>query len=306
MNVGVEFLQSVRLSWKRTYAPITIRSVYGHFFPWLFAYDPAWITGICERLFPVKDTQLRYAAWETYLANEVFPEVYASLKLQYELAISELRKFKKTRRYWSDPVERLAEHMVIAYAYRVEDGKTANWVKFFRVATAKQRGHAVSFGGRAYVLRDSERFDEIPPDTSRLQEFWEWRLAESGDREELQEFGWWIRAGRFDDEWMLGRLVDTLNKSEGAIEADISVMNALSELAPKYPKLCAEVLTRIVKSRFTERWMLGSGGKAQHILTDVYNSQSEETRKMALHLIDHLTKLGFEQYRQILDETRRN
>jgi hypothetical protein len=90
--------------------------------------------------------------------------VYAALKPQYEQAISELRKFTRTRRYWADPVERLADHMMIAFAYRGEEDKGATWAKFFRLATAKQRGRAVSFAGRAYVLRDSARFNEPPRD----------------------------------------------------------------------------------------------------------------------------------------------
>jgi hypothetical protein len=58
----------------------------------------------------------------------VFHEVYTALRAQYELAISELRSFKKERRFWADPVERLAHHMVIAYAYRMGGDKDALWL----------------------------------------------------------------------------------------------------------------------------------------------------------------------------------
>ena len=280
---------------------LTVRSVYGHFFPWLFVYDPAWAIGLCERLFPVKDPERRYAAWETYLANGVFPRVYAALKPQYEQAISELRRFTRTRRYWADPVKRLADHMMIAYAYRGEDDRGATWARFFRVATPKQRGHAVSFAGRAYVLGDSARFGETPPDISRLQEFWEWRLADSKDREELQEFGWWVAAGKFSDEWMLERLIETLQKSEGAVEADTYVFDALSALAAAHPRLCGEALMLIVKSRYTERLMLYSSAKVQHILATMHGHADDGSRDLAVRIIDHLTKLGFEDYRHILE-----
>ena len=280
---------------------LTVRSVYGQFFPWLFVYDPAWAMGLRDRLFPVKDPERRYAAWETYLANSVFPEVYAALKPQYEQAISELRKFKRTRRYWADPVERLADHMMISYAYRAEEDKGATWAKFFRVATAKQRGRAVSFAGRVYVLRDAARFNELPPDISRLQEFWEWRIAESGDREELQEFGWWVLDGKFSDEWMLDRLIETLGKSGGAIQADNYVLDALAKLSPAHPRLCGEALTLIVKSPYTERWMLGSSTQVQRVLTTIYGNVDAGIKDLAIKLIDYLTKLGFENYRHILE-----
>jgi hypothetical protein len=280
---------------------LTVRSVYGRFFPWLYIYEPAWATGLLDRLFPLKAQELRYAAWETYLLNAVFPQVYGALKPLYELAISETRKFTRDRRFSIDPVQRLAEHMMVAYAYRAEPDKSATWAKFFRVATAKDRGSAVSFGGRAYILRDSESFDETSPDISRLQEFWEWRLADSKDAEELREFGWWVKEGKFSDEWMLQRLIGTLKKTEGAIEADNFVLDALADLASPHPLLCGQALMLIVKSRHTERWILGPGSRIQDILTTLYSKPAAEERHLAVQIIDYLTKLGFEAYRQILE-----
>jgi hypothetical protein len=281
-----------------------VRSVYGHFFPWLFIYDPPWATGLIERLFPTKELERRYAAWETYLANGVFPKLYAVLKPQYEQAISEVRKFKSTRRYWADPIERLADHMMVAYAYRAEEDKGATWTKFFRMASAKQRGKAVSFGGRAYVLKEA-RSGEQPPDTSRLQEFWEWRLADSRDREELQEFGWWVKSGRFNDGWMLERLSETLRKTDGAIAADMYVLGALSALAFSYPLLCGKALLLIVKSRYTDRWMLGSSKEIQSVLVTLYGNVAVEIKDLAASIVDHLTKLGFESYRHTLENSER-
>jgi hypothetical protein len=140
-----------------------------------------------------------------------------------------------------------------------------------------------------------------PPEISRLQEFWEWRLAESKDREELQEFGWWVMEGKFNDEWMLERLIEILQKSEGAIEADTYVLDALSALASEYPRLCGEALMLIVKSRYTERWMLGSSTQVQQILTTIYGNVDDGNKDLVVSLIDYLTKVGFENYRHILE-----
>jgi hypothetical protein len=92
--------------------------------------------------------------------------------------------------------------MIIAYAYGFSEEL---WQKFFRVASPEQRGMAVNFGGRMYVApRPKER--ERPPARQRLEDFWEWRLRESKDPEELREFGWWAWPGIFDNNWMLSRL----------------------------------------------------------------------------------------------------
>jgi hypothetical protein len=255
---------------------------------------------LIERIFPAEDPERRYAAWETYLSNGVFLQVYTVLKPQYELAISEARKFKPARRYWADPIERMADHMIVAYLYRAEDEKGAIWSKFFQKATPKQRGRAVNFAGRVYVLGDPSRFGETIPDTNRLQEFWEWRLKVTKDVEELQEFGWWVKDGYFNDEWMLKRLIETLQKTEGAIAADFYPLEALANLAPTYPELCVRALSLIVKSRSTDRWAMADRKEISSILITSYGNMDDEIKEQAANVIDHLTKLGFESYRSIL------
>ena len=284
---------------------LTIRSVYGQYFPWLFVYDPEWTFGLVARVFPADDPERRYAAWETYQANAVFHEVYTALRAQYELAISELRTFKKERRFWADPVQGLAHHMVIAYAYRMGADKDALWLKFFRVADPKQRGMAVSFCGRAYINREEGRSGDKFPETNRLQELWEWRLADSKDVEELQEFGWWVADGRFNDEWMLERLIETLHKTGGVIEADFLVLAALSALASRHPVPSARALSLIVKSRSADRLMLGHNENIEGILSTLCSSGDVQAIEVAESVIDHLTKLGFERYRSIPEIHRR-
>jgi hypothetical protein len=280
---------------------LAVRSVYGQHFPWLVVFDPAWATSIVDRLFPAKDSELRYAAWETYLSNAVFPQVYPVLRPQYEQAISEARKFKANRRYWADPIVRLADHMMVAYAYRMEEEKGAVWAKFFQSATPEQRGMAVSFAGRVCIHASPARTGDTPPSINRLQEFWEWRLAESKEADELKEFGWWVTEGKFNDEWMLTRLIETLKKTGGTTATDFEVLRTLSVLVAKQAKLCVQALSLIVKSRSADRWMFGHSQEIRDILSTAYASPDAETKDIAFDAIDHLTKLGFEHYRDILE-----
>jgi hypothetical protein len=285
---------------------LTVRSVYGEFFQWLFVYDPQWAAGLIQRVFPIDDLERRYAAWETYLANGLFPHLYKALKPQYEQAISEVRNFKPGRRYWADPIEGLAVHVMVAYAYREEEEKGATWVQFFRVANPKQRGKAVNFAGTAFVQRDADRAGEKLPDTNRLQEFWEWRLEDSKDVEELKEFGWWVRERKFNDEWMLQRLIETLVKTDGDIEVDFQVLSALLALTPRHPLLCAKALSFMVHSKSADRLMLGHNEDLPRILAALYATNDAEAIRMAEKMIDHMTKLGFEAYRTISQTSHRS
>jgi hypothetical protein len=284
---------------------LTVRSVCGEYFGWLYIYDPSWGAGLVDRIFPLDDFDRRYAAWETYLANGFFPQLYNALKPQYEQAIAEVRTFKPARRFWADPIEGLAVHMMVAYTYREEDDKGAAWLKFFRLANPKQRGKAVNFCGTSYVQRDAGHAGEKTPDTNRLQEFWEWRLKDSKDAEELKEFGWWVREGKFNDEWMLRRLIDTLEKTGGDIEADFHVLSVLLVLAVKHPQLSAQALFLIVRSKSADRLTLGHNEDIPRILAALYSTHDADSIGIAENVIDHLTKLGFETYRTISQVQRK-
>jgi hypothetical protein len=196
--------------------------------------------------------------------------------------------------------------MMVAYAYREEENKGALWLKFFRLANPKQRGKAVNFGGISYVQRDAARFPgERFPDTNRLQEFWEWRLTDSKDADELKEFGWWVREGKFNDSWMLARLIGTLEKTDGDIANDFHVLRELVGLAVRYPQLCALALLLIVRSRSVDRLTLGHNEDIPRILEAIYSTGDISAIGIAEQTIDHLTKLGFENFRTLSQTQRR-
>jgi hypothetical protein len=252
-------------------------------------------------IFPDGEWNLRYAAWEMYLRHAEFADVYRILRPQYETAIGDLKKFKKERRFFADPTERLAQHMVIAFAYRMGGGEDKLPVRFFRTATAQQRGMAVSFAGRAYLARKEEQSGEKFPELSRLQEFWEWRLRDSKDIEELREFGWWVVGDKFNPEWMLQHFIETLQKTAGEVEADFHVLATLAGLSKAHPLLCSQALLLIVRCRKVNRVTLGHGDDIEAILKRIQSSENDDAKSQAAIIVDHLTKLGFERYRSIFE-----
>jgi len=61
--------------------------------------------------------------------------------------------------------------------------------------------------------------------------------------------------GYFEDTWMLEGLIETLQKTRGAIAGDFHALERW-RIAPTYPKLCVRALSLIVKSRSMERWQI--------------------------------------------------
>lgn len=122
----------------------------------------------------------------------------------------------------------------------------------------------------------------------------------------MKEFGWWVRDGKFNDEWMLERLIETLEKTGGDIEADFHVLSVLLTLAVKHPQLCAQALSLIVRSRSADRLTLGHDENIPRILASLYSTGDAEAIGLAENIIDHLTKLGFENYRTIPQVQRKS
>jgi SOS-response transcriptional repressor LexA len=279
---------------------LAVRSVYGRFFPWLYSHDHEWVMKMAPRIFPDDHEELWYAAWEGYLFT-FFGDVYRRFRSLYEKAIEKITVPKPNRRYHVDPVERLGEHVMIGLAHGYDEADVIPlYEKFFAKANPKQRGDAISFAGRHWIVRDQipegERLTSMKP----LEKFWEWRLKNSNSPEELREFGWWVKQGVFDDPWMLDRLIQTLEKTEGDVDGEFKVMQALAELADKYPLACAKVISLVTRSRVREKVIFHTNeDEIGQALKKIYASKNKTAIELADGIVDHLTKLGLERFRYI-------
>jgi len=285
---------------------LTIRSVYGRFLPWLLSHGKDWAKNLIPKIFPEDDIDLRYASWETYLSNMVFQDAYTTLRPQYEQALDDIKKgIVPKRQYWCEVVERLSEHAMISYAFEIEKGKDAFYKSFFGKASGKCRGMAVSMAGRHFVSRDNFPKEEIHPKIKTLQKFWDWRLDESYAVSELREFGWWTKLGRFDDKWMLERLLKTVQKTKGDVDGEFVVMDSLVALSEKYPDLCAKITKEIFTSRrHRDGYIFMHKGELRSVLENILKNGSKDAKKDVGDTIDYLLKLGYEDLRTIGDVSK--
>ncbi len=282
---------------------LSIRSVYGRFFPWLLSYGGDWAKALIEKIFPLEYKDLRYASWETYLSNMVFEESYKLLRPQYELAVRDIKEGKvPKRKYWADVVERLAQHAMTAYAFEIDDKENPFYDYFFSNVSGKCKGMAVSMGGRYFVSREGIPQGERIPKTEVLQNFWDWRLKESNAPSELREFGWWTKLGKFENKWLLEHLLQTVEKTKGDINGEFFVMDTLKALAGEYPLLSAKILKFIFASSDRRNgYAFLHMEELKDTLLKIIRSNDEEAKKVVHEIIDFLLKLGFEDLRTLID-----
>lgn len=284
---------------------LAIRAVYGQWFPWLVLLDCAWATAKVPCIFPAERTDLRDAAWETYIVFcRPYDNVFEVLEAEYSRTIERLGDtVRTTRRHLGDPDEQLAEHLIVFFGrgklpLRAPRGPLD---RFFEKAPGPVRGRAIEFVGRS--LRDHE--GEIPSAVlERFSALWEQRIEQArpapGDfADELANFGWWFVSQRFDEAWAIQRLEEALRLAKKA-EPDDMIAERLAETAARRPREAVGCLAALVEAD-REGWgILGWEKHARVILATAMGSGDGVARETATALIHRLGALGRLSFRDLL------
>lgn len=288
---------------------LTIRAVYGWWFPWIAAIDPDWAADNASRIFPLNEQEQRYfwAAWSTYLAFcPPYNKVFDMLEGQYLHALDNIGKNDEVRTL-ADPDERLAEHLMVMYWRGKIDLEGVMLTRFWQKAPGKLRAHAIGFVGRSLLQTE----DAIPEDVvQRLKRLWLTRLeiVHSSDnitpyKEETAAFGWWFASQKLGRDWAIAQLLEVLRLVRSVNPVDL-VIEKLVSLASDLPFEAVQCLDYVAKGE-EGGWNIYLGrDNVFRILQTVMHSQNTEARKRAEELINYLGSIGFIDFRDLLTQRR--
>jgi len=282
-----------------------VRSVYGQWFPWLILIDPAWARNAASQIFPAArhSDRLRTAAWLTYLTFcHPYDNVFEVLKDQYALAIEGLGTNVPGKSRYSDPDERLGQHLV-AYYWREKLNITdpdSLLIRYLTRATNKMRCSVIEYIGRSLA-----NTKEVVSETVlvRLKALWDW-LVDSGPLAatigpEAAAFGWWFISAKLPDEWAVPRLVTAARKAK-KIEPEHLVAERLVKVASNWPLEAVLVFDALARND-KEGWNISHwDDEATAALESAYRSSSVDVRKAATDLINYLGSRGYVQFGKIL------
>jgi hypothetical protein len=285
---------------------VTIRSVYGRFFPWLQLLDRAWAQAAVDRVFPADPQQspLCAGAWDAYLMFcEAYKDVLPVLRAQYARAVANLAAYDPTVKRRLHAEEHLGEHL-IAYVWQgtlsIDDPLLA---EYFRLAPGALRAHVIGYVGRSL---HNMKPALAPTVAQRLRDFWAWRLRtaqESGNvmayREELAPFGWWFGSRKLDDAWALAQVRAVL-EATGHIEPDFEVGETLETLAPAHLNDAVRCVARMVEGSRQYWTIYGIRDHIAAILKLALASEDLEAKAGAERLVQYLVARGHFEYRRLL------
>ncbi len=279
-----------------------IRSVYGHWFPWLHLLDKDWALKNIPIIFPENKglKRLRSAAWETYIVScAPYDNVFDALQEEYERAVDDLSPISEYSSHLGDPQEHLAEHLMSFY-WRGKitlDDPSGLLARFYINAPEKVIAHAMNFVGRSLY------HEKLIPQNiiERLKALWEHRLcAEIPNRNEIAAFGWWFASRKFDDLCAINQFKRAI-KIAKQVKPDHLVIERLVELSSILPSHAVECL-RLMIEVDEKGWLIYSWrDKARIVIRTAIQSEDMNARQTARALVNWLGARGLE-FRDLLNQ----
>lgn len=286
-----------------------IMFMFGRYLATFYYRDAKWLQKLIPKIFPASASKklLYIAAWEGYVSNNLFKEVFEDPKFQelYMKGLSLRRSMDPTREFFKDPEEGIAVHLALAYAHYKNFGFDNSLFKtFWTNGTEKQHSEFIGFIGRKYLSKDDGEgtFKNEPKIKQRFEKLWDWILDNYKHPKSLTEFGYWTRSEPeiFEAAWLADHIKRTLEKTNGELEWDYGLQKTIVKLAEASPQDTLDIL----------RWSLlefgvRKEGKRRPIFFEtewseafaiLYKNKDEDIRNSTYKLIDDLIREGGNQF----------
>lgn len=283
---------------------LTIRSIFGWRFINLLWLDRNWALTKKSQIFPHSEDERSYwkASWDAFISfTNPSADLYQNLQFEYQLAVNRLSKVDNKVGWGTNTGERLAEHLMILYAWGTLELTSLIMVEFWEKADISFRSHALHFVGT--TTKEDAPLNFV----NRFKELWENRIAKAeaasqnpDSAEEMKEFGWWIASGAFPDEWSLDQLSHVTNLFV-KVEGDYFVFERLATLSTKYPLQTTKLLDKLLQDETPWR-IQGSKEQIETILKNALESKDINTSKMASEFINRLAAKGYTNFSHLLSE----
>jgi hypothetical protein len=288
---------------------LSIRAIYGLYFPVLVYLDNNWARNNIDSIFPLEESKrsLFEAAWGTYL---VFcrPErkIVKMLKGQYSIAVERLKLITEDSGQFLNQYEHvecnLAEHLMILYWMgELElDEPDGLILRFWNNAPESLREYALQFMGFSLKHTEGNISAQV---LERFKRIWEFRYGivskSNGISNELRSFSWWFLSNKLDDAWKLSQFEKALGLISD-FRLDLLVVKKLAEISSEMPResiKCLDLIIRKIKNKSRIHLWRKS---AEVIIKNALDSEDVETRTVAENLINYLCSIRYLEFGYLL------
>lgn len=295
-----------------------IMFMFGHYLPSFYFRDMEWTRSKFSEIFEseTKDKYLYLAAWEGYLSNNLYKELFFEPYPQklYGKNITLSLSYPK-QKFFKDPHESLAIHLALAFVHYEEFGFDNKLFKeFLDKASAKQLSEFISFLGRSFVAGENYNVlkdEKSPWRIKRVKDFWELMLKNKGDSPSLKEFGTWIEVSNniFEVEWLANKVAQTLGVTGGELKWDYGLIKSIERLAAEAPQDALQILERLFLSAINDEkniFPIQAGKEWYNAFKILYESRNKKISDNTYSLINKLIEKGGRQFWSLEDVVKNN
>ncbi|HNR38249.1 MAG TPA: hypothetical protein PKN61_04380 [Acidobacteriota bacterium] len=244
-------------------------------------------------LFPHGNLAAWRDAFGSYIRfNRPFKNIFEILQEDFEFAIDNLNILSTAQVGGKDLVDRLGQHIFTYYLWEVYPltGDESLLERFYNKTSDDRERWAQLFDYVGRSLRNSGRHLDRAL-TDRIIAFFDWRL-EVGEKQELQEFTFWLEAECLDPEWRLraySKILDLRREKERGIFIE---MKALNKLLPDHLALVVECFAKITDAMDQGTQIYISINEAKPILKAGLTAEDPQVRENAERARENLLRLG--------------
>ena len=222
--------------------------MFGQYLPIFYFRDRDWIRGLLPQIFSQEPAQkpLYTAAWEGYLATNLYEEMFFDPEIQklYErgLALTDT-DYPPQQEHFKKPDKGIAEHLALAFMHYKKFGfDHPLFDAFWKKNNPERHANFVDFIGHTFISGNNasahELLEKEPASKERLKQFWDWLLENYENPKPFIQFDFWITLENeiFEPAWLAERVRKTLEKTNGALEADYKLTESIVRLAQANPE----------------------------------------------------------------------
>ena len=264
---------------------VSAHAAFGYGLAPLFYSDREWTEQNLKVIF-THDKQygaLGAAAWDSYLLNELYEDVFHMLRQEYEYRIKRLAE-NNTQ---VESQSRLVEHAVIAYLHelqgsgRILDALISNAPAPLVEKCLEAVGHA--------ILHRNARSGDID---AKIE-----HLLQLGTIRSNKGAGWLFVCGMTDKDKNIRNLDKILKGTKGVVSPMWQVLEKLKLYAGSHPLETIECVQMIIRNNKEHADLLLITMHLDAIFEQIFATKNESAMRVTRNVVDFLGRMGIEQFR---------
>ena len=266
---------------------VSARAALGYGFAGLFYADKKWATENIETIFTHDEQHgtLGDAAWDSYMANIIYEDVFYSLRQEYEYRIKRLPEDIVHTEYQN----RLAEHVGVAYLYGMRNS-TKILEMLISCASTDVTGKCLETIGLTMLSPDTKNERKLD---LRIDNLLKYKKILSNP-----SAGWLFVCGGADKDRSIRALNKILENTNGAIDPVWRVTEELESYASSHPLETIQCIKKIIHKYKNDSELLLVTRHLDTIFEAILATHDAQAISSMKTAVDSLGRIGLEQFKR--------